>query len=108
MFTPRESLAALRHYRGLRDESGGLVVWREPDPGAREYGFRDAYNLDKGWVATDYVAIDQGPLLLAIENARSGLIWKLFGDHPLVRRGYSLLGWGGEGHGRLPNSTEGS
>ncbi len=107
MFTPRESLAALRHYRELRDESGALVVWREPDPAAREYGFRDAYNLDKGWVASDYVAIDQGPLLLAIENARSGLVWDLFMRHPLVARGLERLGLErGERGGS--NSAEGS
>jgi hypothetical protein len=91
MFTPAESIAALRHYRELRDENGDLVVWREPDPERRQYGFLDAYNLDRDWVATDYVAIDQGPLLLAIENARTGLIWDLFHAHPRVEAGAARL-----------------
>lgn len=92
LFLPQESLAALRHYRSLRDAQGDPLVWRDPAPEHRRYGFLDAYNLDEGWVASDYVAIDQGPLLLAIENARTGLIWRLFHEHPIVERGMRRLG----------------
>ena len=91
MFTPEASVAALRHYRALVDAGGGPVVWREPDASKRQYGFLDAYNLDVPWVATDYVAIDQGPLILAIENARTGLLWDLFHRHPVVQRGLDRL-----------------
>jgi hypothetical protein len=76
MFTPQESLAALRAYRALRDQDGHPLIWRDPDRGG--YGFVDSFNLDQNFVCDDYVGIDQGPMLLAIENARSGLIWKLF------------------------------
>ena len=82
----------IAHYRSLRDDHGRPLVWREPDPGRDQYGFLDAYNVDRGWVATDYVAIDQGPLLLAIENARTGLVWRLFHDHPRIRSGMARLG----------------
>ncbi|HZW08404.1 MAG TPA: glucoamylase family protein, partial [Phycisphaerales bacterium] len=92
MFTPQASLAALRHYRSLRYDDGRPLVWREPDPGRRRYGFLDAYNVDRAWVATDYVAIDQGPLLLAIENARTGLVWRLFHAHPRIQSGMERLG----------------
>lgn len=92
MFTPEASVAALRHYRRLRNERGESVVWRDPDAARQQFGFLDAYNLDRGWTAADYVAIDEGPLLLAIENARTGLIWRFFHRHPVVSRGMERLG----------------
>ncbi len=93
MFEPHLALNALRHYRSLTDSEGDPLVWREPDAGG--FGFLDAYTMDtktgQPWVATDFVAIDQGPLLLGIENARSGLVWRLFSDHPAVQAGYERL-----------------
>jgi hypothetical protein len=93
MFDPERAIAALRHYRALKAADGSPLLWSDPARGG--YGFRDAYNLSAGakpWVAEDYVAIDQGPLLLAIENARTGLLWKLFHGHETVRQGLSRLG----------------
>jgi hypothetical protein len=93
MFEPALAVRALRHYQSLRGPDGSPLVWREPrtdDTGW--YGFKDAFNEGTGWAATDYVAIDQGPLLLAIENARSGLVWRLFHEHPWVRDGMGRLG----------------
>ncbi len=87
MFEPDASLDALRHYRALKNEQGEPLVWR--DPGRGGYGFADAFNLSvpgKGmWAAPDDVAIDHGPMLLGIENARAALIWRLFSGHPAVR-----------------------
>lgn len=91
MFDPARAVAALRHYQELKGPDGKPLVWREPDPSARQYGFLDAYNAGKNWVATDYVAIDQGPLLLAIENARTGLVWKLFGQSEVAKLGRERL-----------------
>lgn len=93
MFDPAPAIAALRHYRGLRTRAGEALVWREPDVAAREYGFRDAFQAHTDWVAPDYVAIDEGPLVLAIENARTGLIWRTFSKHPSVKAGITRLGW---------------
>ena len=76
MFTPRESMDAIRAFRDLKDPGGKPVVWRDPKVGG--YGFADSFNLDQGFASDDYVGIDQGPILLGIENARTGLIWKLF------------------------------
>lgn len=44
------------------------------------YGLLDRFNLDRTEQqgTPDYISIDEGPLLVAIENARAGLIWKLF------------------------------
>jgi len=62
---------------------------------ADNYGFFDACNLDAPggpWVAPDRVCIDQGPLLIAIENARTGLIWRTFHAHPFVKAAMDRLG----------------
>lgn len=90
MFEPDLALAALRYARSLKTSDGQPLLWRDPAQGG--YGFLDAYNLGAAWVAEDYVAIDQGPLLLAIENARTGLIWRLFHQHPWVAAGAARLG----------------
>ncbi len=89
MFTPAESLAALRAMRALKGADGKPLVWRDPSEGG--YGFVDSFNLDQNYAHDDYVGIDQGPMLLAIENARTGLIWKLFMRHPNSRRAVERL-----------------
>jgi hypothetical protein len=76
MFTPAESMAALRAYRRLKTADGQPLVWR--DPAAGGYAFADSFNLDHGHASDDNIAIDVGPMLLAIENVRTGLIWRLF------------------------------
>lgn len=88
MFDPAGALAALRYYRSLQAQDGSPLVWREPSswPCATQgYGFQDSFNLGTSWVAPDCVSIDQGPLVLAIENARSGRVWSLFESHPWVQ-----------------------
>lgn len=89
LFDPAASLAALEHYRSLPPIEGQPRLWSDPAQGG--FGFADAFNLGPGWVAPDYVAIDQGPLLLAIENTRTGLIWKHFHAHPWVKAGMERL-----------------
>ena len=58
-----------------------------------EYGFKDAFNLTENWFAPSYLAIDQGPIIVMIENYRTGLIWKLFMSHPDVQKGLRRLGF---------------
>jgi len=89
IFLPDGSLAALRAFYELRDETGRRLIWRDWSEGG--YGFVDAFNLDQGYVSDDYIGIDQGPMLLAIENARSGLIWRLFMRHPAIQRALRRL-----------------
>lgn len=89
MFTPAESMEAIRAFRELKRADGTALVWREPKSGG--YGFVDSFNMDQRFESDDYVGIDQGPMLLAIENVRSGLIWKLFMDHESVKRGLGAL-----------------
>lgn len=81
-FTPAESTQALKFfYYTLGDK-----VWRP-------YGFVDAFSLQVPWVADSYLAIDQGPIIVMIENYRSGLLWSLFTSSPEVKRGMRSLGF---------------
>ncbi|MBC7771084.1 MAG: hypothetical protein H7210_01185, partial [Pyrinomonadaceae bacterium] len=91
LFDPLSALAAMKHNQSLKKPDGTPLVWRAPDAQSRGYGFQDAFNLGKNWVGTDCVAIDQGPLLLCIENARSGMIWDLFHRHASVKAGLERL-----------------
>lgn len=91
MFAPRESLEALRAFHALRGDDGRPLVWRDAEQGG--YGFADAFCLTREppFVSGDYIGIDQGPMLLGIENARTGLIWKLFMRHDVARRAVERL-----------------
>lgn len=55
-----------------------------------KYGFKDAFNLDKGWWAEEYLGIDVGITLLMVENYRSGLIWDKFMKVDAINRWISL------------------
>ncbi len=51
------------------------------------YGFKDAFNLTFNWWDTDYLGIDQGPIVMMIENYRNGSIWSRFTAHPSIQLG---------------------
>lgn len=82
-YTPEHSLDAMRYFfTDLND-----LVWGPA-------GFYDAYSLEgEKWVAPQYLAIDQGPMVVMIENYRSGLIWNLFMQAPEVQQGLDKLGF---------------
>ena len=81
-YTPEYSMKALKHfYYDLGDK-----IWSE-------YGFVDAFNETKNWYAKSHLAIDQGPIIVMIENYRSGLLWKLFMSCPEVQQGLEKLGF---------------
>lgn len=81
-FTPDESLAALRHmYRMYRTR-----IWHR-------YGFRDAYNPARNWFAPAFLGIDQGPIVLMIENHRTGNIWNQFMQLEAVQTGLQRAGF---------------
>lgn len=81
-YTPTESMRAVRFfYYKLGDK-----LWKE-------YGFVDAFNLTDIWFANSFLAIDQGPIIVMIENGRSGLPWKLFMSCPEVKKGMKNLGF---------------
>src|SRR4030095_9216888 len=81
-YTTTESLKALKFfYYVLGDKLWG------------EYGLRDAFSLQDLWFANSYLAIDQGPIIVMIENYRTGLLWNLFTGCPEVKTGMQLLGF---------------
>jgi len=81
-YTPVESMAALRHFY----EDMGERLWRDR-------GFADAFNDSAGWVADSHLAIDQGPIVVMIENHRSSLLWQLFMSCPEIGAGLRRLGF---------------
>jgi hypothetical protein len=81
-YTPTESMQALKFfYYKLGDKLWG------------QYGFKDAFNLHDPWFADSYLAIDQGPIIIMIENYRTGLLWNLFTSCPEVKAGMKNLGF---------------
>ncbi len=81
-YTPTESMNGLRFfYYKLGDKLWG------------DYGFVDAFNLSQLWFASSFLAIDQGPQIVMIENYRSGLLWNLFMSCPEVKQGLRSLGF---------------
>jgi len=57
------------------------------------FGFKDAFNLDKGWWANEYLGIDQGITLLMLENYLNGeSVWKKFMGLPAIKRWVELTG----------------
>lgn len=84
-YTPEGSIAALEtFYYIYGDRLFG------------QYGFHDAFSLSARWFADSYIAIDQGPIVVMIENYRSGAIWNAFMKDPDVAAGLSTLGFSRE------------
>jgi len=81
-YTPDESMNALRFF-----------YYKLGDKLFKEYGFIDAFNLSDYWFADSFLAIDQGPQIVMIENYRSGLLWNLFMSCPEIKRGMKNLGF---------------
>jgi hypothetical protein len=81
-YTPNESMAALKFYYYVL----GDKIWKQ-------YGFVDAFSLHTQWFADSFLAIDQGPIIVMIENYRSGLLWNLFTGCPEVKTGMQSLGF---------------
>ena len=81
-YTPEYSMQALKHfYFDLGDK-----IWGE-------YGFVDGFSETKNWYAKSYLAIDEGPIVVMIENYRTGLLWKLFMHDPEIQNGLKRLGF---------------
>ncbi|MCK9554517.1 malectin domain-containing carbohydrate-binding protein [bacterium] len=88
-FLPGEVMEALRYYYGLKSGDGERLAWKDEYEGG--YGFWDSFNLDNGYVAQEVIGIDQGPLILAIENYRSRLIWESFMKNKYIREGLNRI-----------------
>jgi len=55
------------------------------------YGTVDAFNLTADWYADQFLGLDQGPIVLMIENLRSGLVWKTCMSDPLIQKGLAVI-----------------
>ena len=81
-YTPDKSMDALKFfYYAMGDRLWGA------------YGFYDAFNVTEQWFADSYLAIDQGPIIVMIENHRTGLLWDLFMSAPEIKTGLRKLGF---------------
>jgi hypothetical protein len=58
-----------------------------------KYGIVDGFSIHYNWYAKSHLAIDQGPIIVMIENYRTGLIWKLFMQIPDIQKGLQKLGF---------------
>lgn len=81
VYTPEQSLQVMHHLYQMGDKVFG------------PYGFYDAFSETDNWYPQRYLAIDQGPIVVMIENYRSGLLWRLFMSHPDVQEGLKKLGF---------------
>ncbi|WP_190810289.1 glucoamylase family protein [Flagellimonas sp. S3867] len=81
-YTPDKSLRAMHYFYRHKDKLWGPA------------GFYDAFSPEHNfWVAEAYLAIDQGPQIVMIENYRTGLLWNLFMQNENVQNGLDLLGF---------------
>ena len=75
-------MAVLKHlYRELGERAWGT------------YGPRDAINLGLNWISPSYVGLNQAPIVVMVENYRTGLIWKLFMSNPEIRPMLNRIGF---------------
>ena len=81
-FTPVQSMKALHFFYYTM----GDKTWKQ-------YGFVDAFSLKDTWFADSFLAIDQGPQIIMIENYRTGLFWNLFSSCPEIKTGMKALGF---------------
>lgn len=81
-YTPKESLAALKHfYRDLGPKVFGT------------YGFFDGFNETQNWFEEVYMALNQAPITVMIENQRTGLVWKNFMANPEIKPALDAIGF---------------
>ncbi|WP_336066468.1 glucoamylase family protein [Mesoflavibacter sp. CH_XMU1404-2] len=80
-YTPQKSLAAMHYFYQQGDDLLGPA------------GFYDAFSPHYDWYTPRYLAIDQGPQIIMIENYRTGLLWNLFMQNENVQNGLNSLGF---------------
>ena len=81
-FAPEIAIPALKNmYETYRDD-----LWST-------YGFKDGFNLSLNWWGPDYIGIDQGPIILMIENHRNRSVWSRMMLNPDIQRGLERAGF---------------
>ena len=88
-------MAALKFfYRDLGDRLWGV------------YGPHDAFNLSRNWFSPVYMGLDQAPIVVMVENYRTGLIWKLFMSNPEIQPMLDKIGFVADKDHPLQEKTE--
>lgn len=90
-FAPEIVLPAIRYFNEAHPEM------------TSRYGFKCSFNptfgdagaSSDGWISKGYYGLDQGPIVLMIENFRSGLPWRLMRQCPHIVKGLSRAGFRG-------------
>jgi hypothetical protein len=90
-FAPEICIPALQY---MRNKYGDKIY--------SQYGFKDAINLSienkdgtTGWVDVDYIGIDQGPIVIQIENHKNEFVWNLMKRNPYIIAGLKKAGFTG-------------
>lgn len=79
-YTPEESMKAMEFFYYTM----GDHLWKK-------YGFVDAFCVGEVWAANSFLAIDQGPIVVMMENYRTQLLWTLFTANSDVKNGMKRL-----------------
>jgi len=96
VFTPNESIGFI-HY-----------MWNHYRPSVwGVYGWKDGFNPTVGWVGTDVIGIDQGPILVMIENYLNGKPWQRMMSHPAIQQGLARADFQPFQLGVTPGTTRG-
>ena len=90
-FAPEIVLPALQHFNDAYPEM------------TSEYGFKCSFNptftaeeqIRRGWISKGYYGLDQGPIVMMIENYRTGFLWDLMKRCPHIREGLRRAGFTG-------------
>ena len=83
-YTPEESMNFLK------------FLYNDADSLVGKYGPYDAFSFENNWYLPRYLAIDQGPIPVMIENYRTGFIWDLFMSCPEIKEGLDKLSFTNE------------
>ena len=81
-FAPEVVIPTLHYYY----DTLGPALWST-------YGFLDSFNMTQFYWATDYIGIDEGPIILMIENYRTGAVWERFMQNSDVQQGLQQAGF---------------
>jgi hypothetical protein len=90
-FAPEIVLPALQHFNDVYPEMSS------------EYGFKCSFNptftaegqTRRGWISRGYYGLDQGPIVMMIENYRTGFLWELMKRCPYITEGLRRAGFAG-------------
>jgi hypothetical protein len=91
--SPTGAISAISFDPAMAIEAAQALYQQQGSALWGQYGFANAFNLDRNWVSPDVIGIDLGMVLLSIENYRTGLIWKLTRGIDACNRGMVIAGF---------------